>query len=284
MHFYALSHFKTYFIIFSRSFFFNHKMNVDTWQVVISWVSPVEYFNIYCVCSTFRKFLRAIYKQNPSLRENFSDVLSLIIFKQKVDVKDTTLFGTIISGLYQYPHTNKDRRHLVRSLLCFDISYNEHIFQQLSDYLFLHDEYEILKHVSKSNSIFLYNEVLSRSSNRELTEKEEEFFEYLFNECIIFKSQGVISRLALDAAEDKRIDLFLKFYKLCDLRNLVECMAVFVKQNDLATIGLLLEKQKFNNKTYTLLWEASNTGDRNMQDLIKSHCYSKEQRGQKRRK
>jgi len=243
----------------------------DVWKLIITLVCPSNYFNIHGICSSVRQCLLEIYKNNPILRENHYDVLSLLIFEQKFPVSVHRIYDVIIKGLNNSNRNELNKKHLVRALFQFDISYNyDYILYMLWNFLYKNNEYEILKHISKSNAIYIYNKILEIKQRREWTEKEEELFEYAF-QCIISYYPKKIDELALQAINDRQINLFLKFYETSKLNNLFYCLMKLVKQNDCETVEYLLDRREYNKKSYKKLRKATNKDDKDMQDLILSY-------------
>ena len=106
---------------------------------------------------------------------------------------------------------------------------------------------------------------------RELSEKEEEIFEYIFNCIIIYKSAS-IDKLALEAINEKQINVFLKFYNKNKLFNLLYCLIKLIKKDDYETVEYLLDRHPYNKKSYKILWKATNSNaDEDMQNLILGH-------------
>ena len=243
----------------------------DVWKLIITLVCPSNYFNIHGICSSVRQCLLEIYKSNPILRENPYDVLSLLVFKQKFPVREYQIYETIIKGLNNHNRNELNKKHLIRALFQFNISYDStYIASMLWNFLYKNNEYEILKHISKSNAIYIYNKILEIKLQREWTEKEEELFEYAF-QCIISYYPKNIGELALQSINDRQINLFLKFYETSKLNNLFYCLMKLVKQNDSETVEYLLDRHEYNKKSYKKLWKVTNKDDEDMQDLILSY-------------
>lgn len=243
----------------------------DVWQLIITLVNPSNYFNIHGVCSSFRRCLREVYKNNSVLQENLDDVLSLIIFKQKFPITGHNVYHTIIKGLDNHNRNEVDKKYLIRALLQFEVSYYDtYVANMLWNFLHRNNEYEILEHISKSNVIFIYTKMLEVNQQRELTEREQEFFQYLLR-CIISYHPLCIDKLTLQAVNDRKINLFLKFYETGKLNNLFYCLMKLVKQNDYETVEYLLDRNEYNKKSYKMLWKATNKDDEDMQDLILSY-------------
>lgn len=248
------------------------KLPNDVLELIISLVNPSNYFNIHGVCSSFRRCLREVYKNNSALRENLDDVLSLIVFKQKFPVMEHNVYHTIIKGLDNPNRNEPDKKYLIRALLQFDISYNDtHVDNMLWNFLHKNNEYEILEHISKSNSIFIYSKMLEINQQLEWTEREEEFFQYVL-ECIISYYPSCINKFALQAIHSGQTNIFLKIYNTNKLSNLFKCLMKLVKKNDYETVEYLLGRHTYNKKTYKMLWKATNKDDIDMQDLILSYC------------
>jgi hypothetical protein len=209
----------------------------------------------------------------PALRENSDDVLSLIIFKQTLPITEYKIYHAIIKGLDNPNRNELDKKHLVRALLQFDIHYGC-FSDMLFNFLNRNNEYEILKHISKSNTLSIYENLLDIKQQCEWTEKEKELFQYTF-EYIISYYPLHIDELALQAISDKQINLFLKFYETGKLNNLFYCLMKLVKQNDYETVKYLLDRHKYNKKSYRTLWKATNKDDEDMQDLILDYYRSK---------
>src|SRR5438045_998044 len=148
---------------------------------------------------------------NPILKDNTKDVLSLLVFKQRFPFGSYEIYNAIIVGLDNPNRYEANKKHLIRALLQFDICYNyDYSISKLFEFLFKNNEYEILNHISKSNAIFIYTKMLEIKEKREWTEREEEFFQYVF-ECIITYYSKDIGKFALEAIKDGQINLFLKF-------------------------------------------------------------------------
>lgn len=244
----------------------------DIWKLIITLVCPSNYFNIHGICSSVRKCLLEVYKSNPILRDNPNDVLSLLVFKQKFPVNDNNIYHAIIKGLNNHNRNEANKKHLVRALLQFNICYySDYTARELCNYLFNNNEYEILKHVSKSNAIYIYTKLLEIKQKREWVEREEEVFQYTFD-CIITHYPKNIDKLALQAVEKRQINLFLKFYNTDKLNNLFYCLIKLVKQNNYEIVEYLLDRHEYNKKSYKKLWKATNKDDEDMQDLILSYC------------
>lgn len=242
----------------------------DVWKLIITLVNASNYFNIHGVCSSFRRCLREVYINYPQLKNNPNDILSLLVFKQTLSITQYQIYDAIIKGLNNHNELNKT--HLVRALLQFDINYNyDYILYKLWDFLHKNNEYEILKHILKSNAIYIYNMILEIKQRRKWTEKEEELFQYNF-ECIISYYPKDIDKLSLEAIYQREINLFLKFYETGKLNNLFYCLMKLVKQNDCETVEYLLDRNEYNKKSYKTLWKATNKDDQDMQDLILSYC------------
>ena len=205
-----------------------------------------------------------MYKNNPGLRDNPDDVLSLLVFQQKFPFSEDKIYDAIIRGLNNPNRNQLNKKHLVRALLQFDINYNyDYILHQLWDFLHKNNEYEILKHTLKSNAIYIYNKILDIKQRRgEWIEKE--LFQYTFERIISYYPKD-IDKLALQAINDKRINLFLKFYETGKLNNLFYCLRSLVKQNDCETVEYLLDRNKYNKKSYITLWKATNKDDEDME-------------------
>lgn len=244
----------------------------NAWKLIISFVDPSNYFNIHGVCSLIRQCLRDVYRCNPSLKENQNDVLSLLVFKQRFPVGHHDVYETIIKGLDNPNHNEKNKKYLIRALLQFDICYyDEYTARKLWNFLFKNEEFEILKHVSKMNAVFIYKKMIEIRKKRDLIKSEEEFFQHVFD-CIIKYPSSQINKLALQEIEDRNIDLFLKFYNSNKLSNLIYCLIKLIKQNDYETVEYLLDRNIYNKKNYKRLWKATNTESEDMQNLILFHC------------
>ena len=245
----------------------------DALQLIITFVSPSNYFNIHGVCASFRRCLREVYMSNSVLRENIYDVLSSLVFKQRFPVREYEIYDAIIKGLNNPNRNESNKKHLIRALLQFDICYYDtYTARMLYDFLLKNDEYEILKHISKSNAIFIYTKILEIKQQREWTEREEELFQYAF-ECIISYYSKYTDKLALQAVNDGQTNLFLKFYETGKLSNLFYCLIKLVKKDDYETVEYLLDKHKYSKKEYKILWKATNADDEDMQNLILGNSY-----------
>ena len=243
----------------------------DMWQLIITLASPDNYFNIHGVCASFRRYLREVYKNNSALRENPDDVLSLIVFKQKFPLMGHTLCHTIIKGFNNPNSNDADNKYIIRALLQIEVSYNDtYISYMLWNFLHRNNEYEILEHISKSNTTFIYTKMLEVNQQREWTEREEKFFQYLIG-CITSYHPLFINKFALQAINDRQINIFLKFYNTNKLSNLFKCLIKLVKQNDYETVEYLLDRNTYTKKSYKTLWKATNKDDEDMQDLILSY-------------